>query len=224
MTGPRLQWRPLHQGLCWDGGGGGAGECVRLARPRGASLPHPHPDLDPSPEEGGGVVLCCSRVSPPLCPALPALPPSFSFTRSSPQPRPTATLGYCFRVRVTSGVRDLRPGAGPGRAAFTMLLSRGRAAGGAPAQCLPSPQICPPRGNLPLLPALPLQALLLPRQIFPKSKSQSTGHPHGAIESVSPNAVRMASDCVTSKRFCRFLHLYSGYDFFFSSVNFRWVI
>lgn len=128
-------------------GGGGAGECVRLARPRGASLPHPHPDLDPSPEEGGGVVLCCSRVSPPLCPALPALPPSFSFTRSSPQPRPTATLGYCFRVRVTSGVRDLRPGAGPGRAAFTMLLSRGRAAGGAPAQSLPSPQICPTKGK-----------------------------------------------------------------------------
>lgn len=178
-------------------GGGGAGECVRLVRPRGASLPHPHPDRDPGLEEGGGVVLCSPRVSSPLCPALPALPPSFSFTRSSPEPRPTATLGYCFRVRVTSGVRDLRPRAGPGQAALTMLLPRGRAAGGAPAQSLPSPQICPPRGNLPLLPALPLQALFLPRQIFPKSNSQPTGHPLGAIESVSPNALRMVSDCVT---------------------------
>ncbi|XP_023985217.1 receptor-binding cancer antigen expressed on SiSo cells isoform X1 [Physeter macrocephalus] len=48
----------------------------------------------------------------------------------------------------------------------------------------PSPQVHPPQGNLPVLPALPLQALLLPKQIFLKSKSQSTRHPLGAIESV----------------------------------------
>ena len=79
----------------------------------------------------------------------PHFPPShLPFLSPGLPPNPgRLPLRYCFRVRVTSGVRDLRPGAGPGRAAFTMLLSRGRAAGGAPAQSLPSPQICPPKGK-----------------------------------------------------------------------------
>lgn len=47
-----------------------------------------------------------------------APPPGFSL------PRPTATLGYCFRVGVTSRVKELRLGAGPGRAALTMPRSR----------------------------------------------------------------------------------------------------
>ncbi|XP_043339731.1 receptor-binding cancer antigen expressed on SiSo cells isoform X1 [Cervus elaphus] len=81
-----------------------------------------------------------------------------------------------------------------------MLLPRGRPAGRAPARSLPSPHICPPRGNLHLLPALSLQALLLPRQIFPKSKSLPTGHPLGAIESVSPNAVLISIMAITQFR------------------------
>lgn len=103
-------------------GGGGAGECVRLARAR-EGLPSPTaPRTQPGPWVGWGSsafpwsALLFAPHFPPS--HLFAPPPGFSL------PRPTATLGYCFRVGVTSRVKELRLGAGPGRAALTMPRSR----------------------------------------------------------------------------------------------------
>ena len=86
--------------------------CAARARPRGASFPLPHHNL-------GLGVSSTLRVSPPLGFALPALPPSFSPLPPGPPLWPTASLGYRFRVSMTSGVRERRRlGVGHGRTAL----------------------------------------------------------------------------------------------------------
>lgn len=95
--------------------------CAARACPRGASLRH-CPPIPTWGWEGGllpfpGQLCSSSRTS---------CPPTFLF---APPPgfyplRLTGTLGYCFRVGVTSGVREQRLGAGPGCTALTMPRSR----------------------------------------------------------------------------------------------------
>ncbi|XP_042779293.1 uncharacterized protein LOC122210600 [Panthera leo] len=140
-------------------GGGGAGASLRHCPPiptwgwEGGLLPFP------------GQPSSSSRTS---CPPtfLFAPPPGFSPLR------PTATLGYCFRVGVTSGVKELRLGAGPGRAALT--TPRSRVEGTPAGRRRGSPRVsewAPPG------PSCPSSAGLAPSQIFPKSKSQPTPAP-----------------------------------------------
>lgn len=103
-------------------GGGGAGECVRVARAR-EGLPSP---TAPEPNlvlGWGGGVFCLSLVSPPLRPSLPALPPFRPSTRLLPSSADCHS-GVLFPGRVTSGVKELRLGAGPGRAALIVPRSR----------------------------------------------------------------------------------------------------
>lgn len=95
--------------------------CASRACPRGASLPH-CPRTQPGPWGGGGA-FCLSLVSPPLRPALPALPPFRPSTRLLPSSAGCHS-GVLFPGRVTSGVKELRLGAGPGRAALIMPRSR----------------------------------------------------------------------------------------------------
>lgn len=148
---------PRQLGASAGRGGGGAGECIWLARAReGLSSPNPH--LDPSPS---------LRVSPAL-PRQPSLslptsrPPTFLCAPPARlPPRPTAALGYCFRVRVTSGVREARPGASPACSPCYGSLTRGTRACEAPAQNTPSVEIPFPGGKF-ASPTCPLSRGLAP--------------------------------------------------------------
>lgn len=138
--------------------------CAARACPRGASLRH-CPPIPTWGWEGGllpfpGQPSSSSRTS---CPPTFLFPPPPGF---SPL-RPTAALGYYFRVGVTSGVKELRLGAGPGHRALTMSRSRVetrlRDAG---VETLETPN-GPPAGKF-AGPSCPSTGLT-PSQIFPKS-------------------------------------------------------
>lgn len=152
-------------------GGGGAGECVRLARAReGLSSPYPRSDLSPALGVSSALPGLPRRLAPHFP---PCHLPFRSFTW--PPPSPAGTQGYCFRVRVTSRVRRSRLGAGPGRAAFAMRRPRvGDRPAGGPGPAHPSLHDPLPQG-IARPAALALQASPLSQQMFPKS--QPTQHP-----------------------------------------------
>lgn len=160
---PRERARPTAAQSLLRAGGGGAGECVRLARAReGPPLPTPAP-TPARPRSGPGLCRRCGYCLPLLQPcALPALP---ALLLSSSPPLPTGLphaqppLGYCFRVTVTWGEQSATR-AGSTRSPRHSALTLGNRACGhlrGPARLSPSPWLrgrdttsSPPCGLAPL--------------------------------------------------------------------------
>lgn len=163
--------------------------CAARARPRGASLPLSSPYPNPTPGFGGYHLPFPSGPSPS---PRTSRPPTFLFTPppGSPPPPPIATLGYCFRVRGTFRMKELRLGVGPGPAALAMPRSR---VGDPPAGRRPETPRSTPRGEIrPFLLPFLYRLCAFPGRFFPKFRPQPTQHPPPTIGSVSRNAVLMA--------------------------------
>lgn len=135
--------------------------CATRACPRGVSLPHCPPN--PTWSLGGMGVFCLSLVGPPLRPTLPALPPFRPSTRFLPSTADCHS-GVLFPGRGDLSGEGTATGSGPRACSpHHAALTRGRHACGTRAQKPSSPGTGLQRGNLPVLPAPPLQALLLSR-------------------------------------------------------------